>query len=122
MIKNLEKTKKLIKEKLADGSLESYALTVGYRGEGGTDNRGLGFVHVNDRCYQACELFPDGSIGHEGYPGQSFFLCRERGLYVIFLSNAPRCTVKNTEKRIMSRFVTSEPNFTELSPRISDSL
>ena len=29
MIKNLEKTKKLIKEKLADGSLESYALTVG---------------------------------------------------------------------------------------------
>ncbi len=64
----------------------------------GTDNRGLGFVHVNESCYQACDLFPDGSIGHEGYTGQSFFLCREPELYVIFLSNATRCTVKKYGK------------------------
>ena len=60
----------------------------------GLDNRGLGFVHVNERCYQACELFPDGSIGHEGYTGQSFFLNRDAELYVIILSDATRCTVK----------------------------
>lgn len=64
----------------------------------GRDNHGLGFVHVNDACYQACELFPDGSIGHEGYTGQSFFLNRELGLYVIILSNATRCTVKRYGK------------------------
>jgi len=64
----------------------------------GRDNRGLGFVHVSDTCYQACDLFPDGSIGHEGYTGQSFFLNRELDLYVIFLSNATRCTVKKYGK------------------------
>ena len=64
----------------------------------GTDHRGLGFVYVDGACYQACELFPDGSIGHEGYTGQSFFLNRELGLYVIILSNATRCTVKKYGK------------------------
>ena len=64
----------------------------------GTDNRGFGFVYVNDRCYQACDLFPVGSIGHEGYTGQSFFLCRSPELYVILLSNATRCTVKRYGK------------------------
>ena len=60
----------------------------------GRDNHGLGFVCVTKDCDQACDLFPDGSIGHEGYTGQSFFLSRELGLYVVLLSNATRCTVK----------------------------
>ena len=60
----------------------------------GIDNHGLGYVYVNENCYQACDLFPDGSIGHEGYTGQSFFLNRDLGLYVIILSNATRCNRK----------------------------
>ena len=60
----------------------------------GQENHGLGFTYVNENCYQARDLFPDGSIGHNGWSGQSFYLYRPLGLYVIFLSNATRCTAK----------------------------
>lgn len=54
------------------------------------DNHGLGFVYVNENCEQARDLFPKGSIGHCGWSGQSFWLSRELGLYVILLTNSMR--------------------------------
>lgn len=57
----------------------------------GSDNHGLGYVYVNNACYQACELFPEGSIGHTGWTGQSFYLNRDKQLYVILMTNATRC-------------------------------
>jgi CubicO group peptidase (beta-lactamase class C family) len=58
----------------------------------GAENHALGYTYVNENCIQARDLFPDGSIGHDGWSGQSFYLNRELGLYVILLTNATRCT------------------------------
>ena len=55
-----------------------------------TENHGLGYVYVNENCLQARELFPTGSIGHVGWTGQSFYLNRELGLYVILLTDSMR--------------------------------
>ncbi|MBQ8388751.1 MAG: beta-lactamase family protein [Clostridia bacterium] len=63
-----------------------------------TENHGLGFVYVNEACLQARDLFPEGSIGHEGWSGQSFFLNRELGLYVIILSDSMRSFSLNYPK------------------------
>lgn len=60
----------------------------------GAENHGLGFTYVNENCIQARDLFPDGSIGHDGWTGQSFYLHRDSGLYVIFLSDARRCAYR----------------------------
>ena len=38
--------------------------------------------------------FPDGSIGHDGWTGQSFYLNRELELYVILLTDANCCSVR----------------------------
>lgn len=57
----------------------------------GFENHGLGFTYVNENCSQARDLFPEGSIGHDGSTGQSFYLNHDMKLYVIFLSNASRC-------------------------------
>ena len=64
------------------------------------DNHGLGFVYVNENCEQARDLFPKGSIGHCGWSGQSFWLCRELGLYVILLTNSMR--YQNLYKKLKS--------------------
>lgn len=63
-----------------------------------TENHGLGFVYVDEQCEQARELFPKGSIGHVGWSGQSFYLNRERELYVILLTNSMRC--QHLEKKL----------------------
>ncbi|MBQ8894996.1 MAG: beta-lactamase family protein [Clostridia bacterium] len=57
-------------------------------------NHGLGYEYVDSKCPQANVLFPAGSVGKEGYTGQSFYCSREKNLYVILLTNATRCTVK----------------------------
>ena len=62
------------------------------------ENHGLGFVYVNENCAQARDLFPEGSIGHVGWSGQSFFLNRELGLYVILLTNSMR--YQNLKKKL----------------------
>ena len=64
------------------------------------ENHGLGFVYVNENCEMARDLFPEGSIGHCGWSGQSFYLNRERALYVILLTNSMRC--QNLEKKLRS--------------------
>lgn len=61
---------------------------------GMSEARGLGFLFVDERYSQTGELFPQGSIGHCGHTGQSVFLNRESGLYVIILSDATVSTVK----------------------------
>ncbi len=54
------------------------------------DGRGLGYLVVNERYRQTGNLFKTGSFGHCGNTGTSFFIDRERGLYVILLTNATR--------------------------------
>lgn len=60
----------------------------------GCQNHGLGYEYINENQPQACELFPEGSIGHTGWTGQSFMLCRDIGLYVILMTDAARCMAK----------------------------
>ncbi|MBQ7386740.1 MAG: beta-lactamase family protein [Clostridia bacterium] len=60
----------------------------------GVENHALGYTYVNKNCAQACDLFPDGSIGHDGTTGQSFYLNRDLDLYVILMSNANRANKK----------------------------
>lgn len=54
------------------------------------EGRGLGYQVVNENYHQTGRLFPIGSFGHCGNTGTSFFINRERGLYVILLTNATR--------------------------------
>lgn len=56
--------------------------------------RGIGFLYVDAEYTQTGDLFPVGSVGHCGHTGQSLFLNRESGLYVIILSDATVSTVK----------------------------
>ncbi|MBQ2978452.1 MAG: beta-lactamase family protein [Clostridia bacterium] len=58
------------------------------------EGRGLGFLYVDENYAQTGGLFPNDSIGHCGHTGQSFFLHRESGLYVILLTDATISTVK----------------------------
>ena len=54
------------------------------------EGRGLGWVMVDARMRQTGKLFPQGSFGHCGHTGTSFFMNRETGLSVILLTNATR--------------------------------
>ncbi len=54
------------------------------------DGRGLGYTITNEQYRQTGKLFPLGSFGHTGHTGQSFFINREKDLYVILLTNATR--------------------------------
>ena len=54
----------------------------------GEESRGLGFLYFDSRYTQTGGLFPPGSIGHCGHTGQSFFVDRASGLYVILLTDA----------------------------------
>lgn len=57
----------------------------------GSENHGLGFTYVNEKCTQAYGLFGDGAIGHDGWTGQSFYLERRRNLYAVIMTDASRC-------------------------------
>lgn len=54
------------------------------------EGRGLGYLVVDDRYPQTGKLFPKGSFGHCGHTGQSVYMHRDSGLYVILLTNATR--------------------------------
>jgi len=55
-----------------------------------SEGRGLGYLVVDEKYPQTGKLFPVGSFGHCGHCGQSFFVNREKNLYVIILTNATR--------------------------------
>lgn len=55
-----------------------------------SEGRGLGYLVVDGKYPQTGKLFPVGSFGHCGHCGQSFFINREKNLYVIILTNATR--------------------------------
>ena len=60
--------------------------------------RGLGFLVIDGDYDQTGGLFRKGSIGHCGHTGQSVFVDRESGLYVIVLSDATAMTAKKYGK------------------------
>ena len=63
------------------------------------EGRGLGYLVVDEKYPQTGRLFPVGSFGHCGHCGQSFFINREKQLYVIILTNATRfANMKNNFK------------------------
>lgn len=66
--------------------------------DGMSESRGLGFLVVDGNYDQTGGLFRTGSIGHCGHTGQSVFVDRESGLYVIVLSDATVSTVKKYGK------------------------
>ena len=56
-----------------------------------SEGRGLGYLIADERYPQTGLLFPNGSFGHCGHTGMSFFVHRNSGLYAIILTNATRC-------------------------------
>ena len=79
-------------------SRETFELAAQNHTVGMSESRGLGFLYVDERYAQAGGLFSVGSIGHCGHTGQSVFIDRESGLYVIILSDATVSTVKKYGK------------------------
>ena len=69
-------------------SRETFSLACENHTPGMNDSRGLGYLFVDERYTQTGGLFPTGSIGHCGHTGQSVFVDRHSGLYVIILSDA----------------------------------
>lgn len=63
-----------------------------------SESRGLGFVYVDKRYAQTGGLFKDGAIGHCGHTGQSVFVDRKSGFYVIFLSDATVTSIRKYGK------------------------
>ncbi len=60
-----------------------------YVGQAG-NARGLGYLIVDENYPQTGKLFPANSFGHCGHTGASFFISREKNMYVIILTNATR--------------------------------
>ena len=88
----VEKNEKLYSEKLFNLAETDY--TPNY-----DEGRGLGYLVVDGRYKQTGKLFPKGSFGHCGHCGQSFFISREKNMYVILLTNATRfAAMKNDFK------------------------
>lgn len=61
--------------------------TVNYT-EGMSSSRAYGFVYADGKYKRLGKLFTNGEIGHGGHTGQSVFLNKETGLYVILLTDA----------------------------------
>ena len=81
----MEKSKKLYPVKMYDLAEQSHT------GNLGEDANGLGWLIVDERYKQTGNLFPNGSFGHCGHTGTSFFFNREKDMYAVILTNATRC-------------------------------
>lgn len=79
----LEKNETLYSEELFELAEKNYTSQF-------AEGRGLGYLVVNEKFTQTGKLFPINSFGHCGHTGQSFFINREKNLYVIILTNATR--------------------------------
>ncbi len=56
------------------------------------EGRGLGWLITDRRYPQTDGLFPDGSFGHTGWTGTSFFMNRDTEMYAVVLTNSMRWT------------------------------
>ena len=61
---------------------------------GMSESRGLGFVYNDEKYFRTGNFFPEGSIGHGGWTGQSVFTDLKSGLYAIILTDATLSTEK----------------------------
>ncbi len=62
-------------------------------------HRGLGYeFDIMKGNVDLGDLFPEGSFGHMGWTGCTFFINREKNMYVIILSNTRRCLMQNFGK------------------------
>lgn len=80
----MEKSKKLYSKEIYDLAEQNYTDNLG------EDANGLGWLIVDERYKQTGKLFPEGSFGHCGHTGCSFFFNRKENIYVIMLTNATR--------------------------------
>lgn len=88
-IADLEKLADAIYERRLYGEELSVKAEQGYT-EGMTQNRGLGYLMINENDPLSGGLFGKGSFGHCGYTGTSMFFDREKQLYVVLLTNTAR--------------------------------
>ena len=58
------------------------------RTKGLDSSRGCGWTIIDRTYEQGGRLFSNGSYGHTGHTGQSVFIDRETGLWVVLLTNA----------------------------------
>lgn len=75
--------KTLYGSELADLAEQGYT-------EGMAQNRGLGYLMIDENDPLGGGLFTKGSFGHCGYTGTSMFFDRKRGIYVVLLTNTAR--------------------------------
>ena len=75
--------KTLYGSELADLAEQGYT-------EGMAQNRGLGYLMIDENDPLSGGLFTKGSFGHCGYTGTSMFFNREKQVYVLLLTNCAR--------------------------------
>ena len=88
-IGDLEKLTDAIFERRLYGEELSVKAEQGYT-EGMAQNRGLGYLMIDENDPLSGGLFGEGSFGHCGYTGTSMFFDREKQLYVVLLTNTAR--------------------------------
>lgn len=79
----MAKSDKLYPEWVYTAAEKDYAGSIG-------EAWGLGWLVTDKNYTQTGRLFPLGSFGHCGHTGCSFFMNREKNMYVIILTNATR--------------------------------
>jgi len=88
-ISDLEKFADAVWNKSLYGSEIADMVEKGYT-EGMAQNRGLGYLMIDENDPLSGGLFTKGSFGHCGYTGTSMFFNRERKVYAVLLTNAAR--------------------------------
>lgn len=88
-ISDLEKLADAIYEKRLYGEELAALAEQGYT-EGMAQNRGLGYLMIDQNDPLSGGLFGKGSFGHCGYTGTSMFFDRSKDMYVVLLTNTAR--------------------------------
>ena len=88
-ISDLEKLADAIYEKKLYGEKLAALAEQGHT-EGMAQNRGLGYLMIDETDPLSGGLFGEGSFGHCGYTGTSMFFDRSKELYVALLTNTAR--------------------------------